>query len=1827
MKMQMRILELIHRYVTLQAGHNDSAQLFCLTGLSFELAERFEQYVREGHPIVHNGGELSVFVFDPERRCADRANFIDEAGTVRVRNGADHHFILIQPYGFSSSLSVETTVGVIGIDDQSYVEMENLNSSELYRFIVAEAIRGEAEESKYIGHLVYLAVNELLSNDAYHVPAIWDFLGGLLELSKDSGLERATAEAYCGYPASAGLTLKAATKAQKDFHKIFFDAVSDNLMLEDLLETLRNNAEGGEAAYTTQDVDAFSSFINAEISRFESLPNLAWGELFRTTNEFYAWWRAITLADIVKIIKGSEDRSALTVKEVKSLCGECGEKRQPLLFATGAAFDVSSRIVEDDTLQIRKGKSTSAPIFEGDLPKENTVRYDHELDDKDKRDGKFKLFFGSEKTQKQFSYDVMVLEHLKAGMHLTIKNAENISKVKAFKIKSRRASKTFHEEITVLAPGDVTCQLFVAKNARVLIEPITYEDAQGESQHFNFQKERDRYGVTNFTFRLNLFNELKFEYKGFIDGEAYTYEVVFYVKETKVSSDVSDSFYDEHIRRNLLRVNRPLSQIDFQEVAIPAGLDISTLERTFLIEATSGLGGYPVTIADDYKEILLSSDRPDFGQPVSYTRRLHAANVDPRPPYSAWKNSLDTYGAEYKAARTALFTRLATDYPEKCIEEIDLANLDPAYEGLIDAFAEGYRSWLAQDYANASVVESLWVFDTRDNMSLGEKPNQVIVSPMHPLRFAWLYWAQKLMGESEAIQPSAAVSIFDSDAIPDMMHLPIASIGSREGAVRYVPLFSVRSSSRYWGVLHDYSAASNGFLKAENIWSTVFGLHYERSSRTITTNQVESALNDAREMCMAKPSLSISFSGTSSKDICREGILSWNQQFIDEDNTQVTQLGPRRLKIYDVGGGHLPSNETISAISDQSEGLIQWFAPDRVSDSMDLSIATLAAHECSVREASLGDSVTAVGGLACYRARQLCSSSFVIESRRTTAVSNWRDSGNGISDKISGILAGFSRPAGVVLTDSHSHIGFPTDISSLVENEKASYYAISSADVDHACFVAGSGTGKAYLWDYRLPQNHLGSRNTEGFYLLARETQVMKKAVAQAVASISGGGSEIPEQVIANTLHITAQRGIPTIKDLTLGGTKALGEVGILIAVSALQGDITQTLKKGLLPPYLENDDGCWLNFVVPFDPFRRHFESLVRDMDKKVRPDLACISVSCKKDGDSICPVSIKYSFVEVKARTGRFSDTDKAAALKQYSTCYELLKSTLNDESFGLQTLAVYDFLVGLFTFGFRVYGTFRDVGRLNLDNFYTDVVGRMFSQRDFIVLEDNPRLLVVDSAGTQLDDLKSGVHCTIRINGREACDSIARGEDIRMPAGLAPCWGMLAPQGEASEIVPVSNDVAQTEDVSEQPAVVDPGETESADAVHGSTADNQNSAPQSSEVNNAIRQPQPELDEEVARVKSDLLDALASANIQGTLVEQPKIAPNSIVFTFDGRPRSMSVAVIQNKATDFKVHYGLEILRVVPKPRKVCVHIKREHREIINWKDAWPRIQSVCQNQKKLYIGVAEDDARDLFLDPIKEHGPHTLIAGATKSGKSVLLRNLLYSIGETSTPQEARIVLIDPKMGQDYFAFAGMPHFYGGEDGNVWISQQPTAQELLQALVAEMEARTRHLSRNHCEDLTQYQQLVGDPSSPDWLPRLWVFHDEFAMWMLDRNYKQIVDATISQLAVMARSAGIHLVFATQRPSHDVVSVQTRNNLTNRLILKVLDEGSSNVALGMSGAESLLGLGHILIRRDGEDGDEPVEGQVAFHHKDDVSAGVKKIIERNEGLVLQDPFITRR
>ncbi|MGU3420732.1 FtsK/SpoIIIE domain-containing protein [Methylobacterium sp. D54C] len=305
---------------------------------------------------------------------------------------------------------------------------------------------------------------------------------------------------------------------------------------------------------------------------------------------------------------------------------------------------------------------------------------------------------------------------------------------------------------------------------------------------------------------------------------------------------------------------------------------------------------------------------------------------------------------------------------------------------------------------------------------------------------------------------------------------------------------------------------------------------------------------------------------------------------------------------------------------------------------------------------------------------------------------------------------------------------------------------------------------------------------------------------------------------------------------------------------------------------------------------------------------------------------------------------------------------------------------------------------------------------------------------------------------------------------------------------------------------------------------------------------------------------------------------LTPNSALLKFAGTS-TLTVEQVLRRRSELLTTYGLNVVSVRAEPGAVAIAVERPRRSSVGIRALWTRWTPPADGwgNRELLVGVREDDNRLLLLSPGRRHAPHTLIAGSTGSGKSVLMQNLILGIAATNTPAQARIVLIDPKQGVDYFAFDELPHLDGGV-----IDRQEAASERLQALVAEMDARYARFKAARVSDLDAYNAKV-DPG--DRLPVIWLVHDEFAEWMLVEEYKREVAATVGRLGVKARAAGIHLIFAAQRPDANVMPMQLRANLGNRLILRVDSEGTSEIALGEKGAERLLGKGHVLAKLEGE------------------------------------------
>ena len=312
----------------------------------------------------------------------------------------------------------------------------------------------------------------------------------------------------------------------------------------------------------------------------------------------------------------------------------------------------------------------------------------------------------------------------------------------------------------------------------------------------------------------------------------------------------------------------------------------------------------------------------------------------------------------------------------------------------------------------------------------------------------------------------------------------------------------------------------------------------------------------------------------------------------------------------------------------------------------------------------------------------------------------------------------------------------------------------------------------------------------------------------------------------------------------------------------------------------------------------------------------------------------------------------------------------------------------------------------------------------------------------------------------------------------------------------------------------------------------------------------------DEEWLRqIESKCKGALQQFQLQAKVLTRA-LTPNAALLKFQGSS-NLTVEQVLKRRSEFLTTHGLNVVSVRAEPGVVAIAIARPNRRVLHLPDVWKTWNPICTHgNQDLLIAVCEEDSRPLFLSP-KTNAPHTLIAGSTGSGKSVLMQNIILGIACTNTVAQARIVLIDPKLGVDYFAFEGLPHLKGGV-----IDAQDKAIHTLNELVDEMNRRYGVLKANKVSNIFD---LNKKPAPTERLPFLWCIHDEFAEWMMTPEYADAVSDTVGRLGVKARAAGISLVFAAQRPDAGVMPMQLRANLGNRLVLRVDGEGTSEIALG--------------------------------------------------------------
>ena len=338
--------------------------------------------------------------------------------------------------------------------------------------------------------------------------------------------------------------------------------------------------------------------------------------------------------------------------------------------------------------------------------------------------------------------------------------------------------------------------------------------------------------------------------------------------------------------------------------------------------------------------------------------------------------------------------------------------------------------------------------------------------------------------------------------------------------------------------------------------------------------------------------------------------------------------------------------------------------------------------------------------------------------------------------------------------------------------------------------------------------------------------------------------------------------------------------------------------------------------------------------------------------------------------------------------------------------------------------------------------------------------------------------------------------------------------------------------------------------------------------------------ELKETAANIKSKFEEF----NVRGTVTQ---INPGPVVTTFEFKPEAgVKYSRITTLTEDLCLGLQAESILIerIPGKPTVGIEVPNSKREVISLRQILES-EEFHNSASPLTVALGKDINGRMKIAAL-DSMPHLLIAGSTGSGKSVMLNSLIMSILYKATPQQVRMIMVDPKR-LEFGLYEGIPHLL-----TPVITDPKKATNALRNAVLEMERRLKLLASLGVRNIDQYnrkvRQLQAQPRSLfeeetdepvlETIPYILILIDELAdLMMLERAN---VEETVTRLAQMARAVGMHLVLATQRPSVDVITGLIKANFPSRISFRVATRVDSRTVLDVMGAEHLLGRGDMLF-----------------------------------------------
>lgn len=842
--------------------------------------------------------------------------------------------------------------------------------------------------------------------------------------------------------------------------------------------------------------------------------------------------------------------------------------------------------------------------------------------------------------------------------------------------KSISSGISLESSLTLRSEGRQYLTVFVGPDVAIDSPAIGTDNATSGS-------ERDEAAVARisdveFGFEIRASSDKTYEISYRRSGATKPQKLLIYINCDDVQAEQCSSEFERLVLSNRSRRGQQVSAL----VHVDATLRSSDLQSWLLDKDYSF---FPLVFGPDYAENWRVRNWESLEDTIISKGRFLS---DPRPLFSEMQPPSAFVEARRKISKRIIESE--SGLIEGAPLGLWLADESDEFSEILEEYLRAYTDWLAQSPEIAAWCDSSIITGFEgDQKTLVIEPDAVMLSPLHPVRIAWQACAQSALLAANQKRPCPAASILDPRCVPDSLTLPIRRAS---GEVRQTVFFSVECNSDYWSVLWNSSRADAiGATIERTPFDSEFGVLIGGLASSFSTSQVNRSMNDISELLSAKSTLNVAVTSAASLNTStNQGIIAWSRgrfSQASDDSILNSHVGRRFLRVLDQRSDeHRPSEAEISNLAEDTENSVNWYATNSVAEhTPDLTIVAQLETSSMSAEKSVLASPLSPGGLFRARVRQQLkagSGAFLSESRTSMTPSLTEDD---LLARTASAIAHLENIGEI----RHSYV-FAPSVHTLRQSLAASrYVAVSSSSIDPACFLGGWLENETYLWDYDLPSYSSRAGDSNGYYLLARITDLDRETLRNVVRRLPDC-DDLTQDTVDNLILEVARRGIPTVRGLSSGDSGAVGDLGLFVAARLLQDDFRLVdSPSSMFPVWREDETSCTINLLIPVDPFQNYLDDFSRVFNKpRHRPDLLLVSLRIENQ-----KVSGKLIPIEVKYRSGfdRMSASESLNALSQTKSFADLMKSLdelASQEGLLLWRLARTHLQLSFIDYGFRVY-----------------------------------------------------------------------------------------------------------------------------------------------------------------------------------------------------------------------------------------------------------------------------------------------------------------------------------------------------------------------------------------------------------------------------------------------------------------------------------------------------------------------------------------------------------